>query len=661
MAEGNGSGMKAVLVLSALLAPSILAQDWDPMPPDELSLQRAPRGLRLNAMLLYRSVAIDDQKRTTEEHLRVKILKEEGRDQADIEIPFIKGFTEVVDIRARTVQPDGKITPFEGMIFEKTIMRAQKFRYLTKTFTMPEARVGAILEYRYTIKRKELRGGEWRLQSGLFTLHARFSVKPAHFDHGRFDPPMLQWTALNVKQDTRPKVNPDGGFSLELDDVPAFESEPYTLPEHELIPRFLFYYLSTLMNITAYWQDTIKAWSDDAESFLGKPKAMAEAAASIVRPSDSDDEKLQKIYARVQSLRDLSHGNGRTSQELKRDDIKQNRSALDVWKRGYGTGRDMDLLFVALARAAGFDSYFVRYVGRNKGVFHRSLPDAQQFNGFLAVVALKKAGGGIEDVFLDPAVPGLRYGMLDWDSTGVAAVQLGPEGGGFIDIHNRPEWGGTIHRKGTLNLDTSGGLSGTVVVSFTGQEALSRRKEAKELELDETRRVDDLEETVKGWVSDGARVKLLKMSGWEDTEESLTGEFSVEIPDFAASTPHRLLTPATVFRTHRLLRDAMQHSDRVHPFYFSYAWQEDDDLTIRLPPGADVEELPGRATTESNLARYRSWCEKQPGAIQLKRVLALDGIIFRDTAGLRSFFNSVRLSDENMAMVRRPVPGGSGR
>ena len=97
------------------------------------------------------------------------------------------------------------------------------------------------------------------------------------------------------------------------------------------------------------------------------------------------------------------------------------------------------------------------------------------------------------------------------------------------------------------------------MVSFTGQDALWRRKQAKEGDLDETRKREDLEDTMKAWVTDSARVKLVKMGGWEDSEESLTAEFSLEIPDFASSTVRRLLSPATVFRTHRLLQDAVQH------------------------------------------------------------------------------------------------------
>src|ERR1051326_8925437 len=326
--------MKTTLLAIAFAPAILLAQEWAPIPQDQLSLDHVPHGLRLNAIYLYRSLAFDDQKKTAEEHLRIKILKEEGREYANIEIPFLKGFTEVSDLRARTVQPDGKSTVFDGAVFEKTVFRARKFRYLAKTFTMPDVQVGSIIEYRYTLKRKEIGDASWTLQSELYTLHARFSIKAARFEAYA----TLQWTLINVKEELRPKVNPDGTATLELDDVPAFEPEEYTLPEREIKPRFQFYYLSSAMSVQKYWTDTFKAWSEDIEKFLGKPKDLADAVPSIIAPSDSADEKLRKIYTRVQRLRNLSHEIGRSSQEFKREEIKENKSAQDVWKRGHGTG-----------------------------------------------------------------------------------------------------------------------------------------------------------------------------------------------------------------------------------------------------------------------------------------------------------------------------------
>lgn len=635
-----------------------LAQDWPDIPAAELAVDRAPRGLHLNAVLLYRSLTFDDQKRTADEHLRIKILTDEGRDHGNVEIPFLKGATEVADIRARTVQPDGRTVPFSGIVYEKTVVRAQKLRYLAKTLTLPDVRAGSIVEYRYTIRRKEIGIAEWRIQSPIYTMHAHFSIKAAKFD-AYLDFPILRWNAFHVKQGTRPKPLPEGGYSLDLDDIPALESEDFALPDSELTSRFEFYYLSSRLDGELFWAETMKGWSREVESFLGNPKALADAAASISQESDTDDQKLRRIYSRVQRLRNLTNEIPLSSKQAKREDIRPNKNAPDVWKRGYGTGRDIDLLFVALARAAGFDADLVVYAGRNRGFFHRNLPSAEQINGYLAVVTLKTPTGGAEDIFLDPAVPTLRYGMLDWDSTGVSAIRLHGGSGSFIEIPSRPEWGGKIERKGTLDLDPSGKLAGSVVVSFTGQEALWKRKQAKEQHLDETRNRDDLEDAVKEWLGDSAHIELVKTAGWDDTAESLVAEFRVEMPDFAVSTARRLIAPTTIFHTHRRLREALQHGSRVSPFYFPYPSREDDEITIRLPEGVEVEGLPDRAIVDIKSARYETFFESHAGALQIRRVLELNETLYSNIGALREFFDSVRDGDENRILLRRS--SGNGR
>ena len=93
----------------------------------------------------------------------------------------------------------------------------------------------------------------------------------------------------------------------------------------------------------------------EVEGFVGKRKAM-EGAAQIVSPSDTPEVKLQKIYARVQQLRNVSYEVRKTEQQQKREKEKEPANVEDVWKRGYGEGIQITWLFLGLVRAAGFDA-----------------------------------------------------------------------------------------------------------------------------------------------------------------------------------------------------------------------------------------------------------------------------------------------------------------
>ncbi len=158
------------------------AQSFQPAFPEELKMTSEPLAPGAPAVILYRQVERDDNGRTSHEdnYVRIKILTEEGRKYADVEIPFFKVSEDIVHIRARTIRPDGSSVEFDGKVFEKAIVKGKGVKYLTKTFTLPDAQVGSIIEYFYTIDLGEhyIYESHWILSDELFTKKAVFSLKP---------------------------------------------------------------------------------------------------------------------------------------------------------------------------------------------------------------------------------------------------------------------------------------------------------------------------------------------------------------------------------------------------------------------------------------------------------------------------------------------------
>ena len=139
------------LFLSLLLiAPAAADNAWQPISQDELKMTAEPLAPGAAAIYLYRQVDRDDADFKQYNYSRIKILTEEGRKYADVEIPFVKGAENIRNLQARTIHRDGSIANFEGKAFEKTIVKSQGVKVLTKTFTLPEVQVGSIIEYRYT-------------------------------------------------------------------------------------------------------------------------------------------------------------------------------------------------------------------------------------------------------------------------------------------------------------------------------------------------------------------------------------------------------------------------------------------------------------------------------------------------------------------------------
>ena len=272
-----------VLVIAALRSP-VVSAGFQPVSPEELKMTREPLAPGAAAIVLFRQVDRDDTGRTAHEndYFRVKILTEEGRKYADIEIPYFKDRGSVTAIRARTIRPDGSIADFDGKVFDKSIAKAKGLKYLAKTFTLPEVQVGSIIEYYYTI---DLAENSFSTRTGSsatsFSRKApRFSLKPYHSD---YSPMGVRWSWQGLPPGTVPPA--EGGdhvVRLEASNIPAFQTEDFMPPENEMKSRVDFTYSEDQFEAdpAVFWKRTGKKLNEQLESFIGKRKAMEQAVAA---------------------------------------------------------------------------------------------------------------------------------------------------------------------------------------------------------------------------------------------------------------------------------------------------------------------------------------------------------------------------------------------
>jgi hypothetical protein len=171
----------AVVVGSAGLwgASIARADEWKPITPEELKLKILEEAPGAPAVILYKEVLKDDGRIPHEDtYIRIKILTDEGRKYANVEIPYFKDAGAVHGIRARTVRPDGSVVVFDGKAIDQTIVKAKGVKILAKTFTLPNVQAGSIIEYHYTIDYNGLyESSRWILSDELFTKYAKFGLK----------------------------------------------------------------------------------------------------------------------------------------------------------------------------------------------------------------------------------------------------------------------------------------------------------------------------------------------------------------------------------------------------------------------------------------------------------------------------------------------------
>ena len=379
----------------------------------------------------------------------------------------------------------------------------------------------------------------WLLSNELFTKKAQFSLKPTR---GTYYAYTLRWSWHTLPPGAEAKQGPDHIVRMEANNIPAFQTEDYMPPPNELKSRVDFIYEEGLpeKDQASFWKRVGKERNGQLESFIGKRKAMEEAVAQIVSPSDSQDVKLRKIYDRVQQIRNKSYELRKTEQEENRAKEKPVENVEELWKRGYGNGQQLTWLFLGLVRAAGFEAYGCWVSGRNEYFFTPATTQSTKLN---ANVVLVKLNG--KDLYFDPGGAFTPFGLLEWSETGVPGLRLDKDGGSWIRTTLPEASESRIERTGKLKLSDTGDLEGKITVTYIGLEAMYHRLE--ERNADEVARKKFLEEWVTSQIAVPAEAELTNKPDWTSSETPLVAEFNLKIPGWASNAGRRVVIPAAIF------------------------------------------------------------------------------------------------------------------
>ena len=376
---------------------------------------------------------------------------------------------------------------------------------------------------------------------------------------------------------------------------------------------------------------------------------MEEAVAGIVAPGDSPDVKLQKIYARVQQIRNRSYEVEKTEQEQKRVKEKGPENVEDIWKKQYGYGQQLTWLFLALARAAGFEANGMWLADRENYFFFPQRMDGRSLDANVVVVKLNG-----KDVFFDPGAAFTPYGMLPWTETGVMGLKLDKDGGSWLNTSLPGAAESGIRRKADLKLNDTGELEGKLVVTYTGLEASQRR--VSERLADDAERKKYVEDEVKDAIPIVSEVELTNQPDWKDSSPPLVAEFSLKITGWVSGAGRRALFPVGLFAAPE--KHLFDHADRVQPVYFEYPFQRADDITIDLPLGWQISTVPQPQLLDAKAITYNLNAANDKGTLHVNRVLNVDVLLLpvENYPNLRKIFQIVRTGDEQQVVL---LPGAS--
>lgn len=580
------------LVLSSIGWATVNAagEEWRPLEPDHLALKAAVVEPNADAEAIFWDIRVDDGGQNDlvlSHYVRIKIFTERGRDKhSKIDIPYISG-VKIKDVAARTIKPDGSIVELlKDDIIEKTVVKVSGLKLRTKTFAFPGIEPGAIIEYKWkeVISNSSANNLRLQFQRDIPVQTIRYHIKPA----GKMT---VDVRAFNMDEPQFEKEK--NGFQVTtVTNMPAFREEPLMPPEDNVRSWAMVKYYSILSLLLGYPMLASSVYSG-FQPYMKVDKEIKAKAAEITAGAATDDEKLQKIFefVRTNIKNTQDENSGFTDDQIEK--LKENKKPSDTLKRGVGPGIDINLLFAALANAAGLEARVALLPDRGQRLFDRNvhIPGALRPSN----IAVRS---GTSWKFFDPGLPYITADMLRWQEEGVDA----------LIADERPTWTRTPlsppekskeKRTATLKLDENGTLEGDVTVEYTGHLAVERKRLNDE--DSPTQREENLKEMVKNRLS-SAELTNIVIENATDPVKPFVYKYHVRIPEYAQRTGKRLFFQPGYFN--KGVEPMFSAGTRRYPIYFHYPWSEEDAITIELPKGYTLDNADRPAPIGAGISKH---------------------------------------------------------
>lgn len=567
------------------------AERWEPVTRAELAGGPPAFDATAGAEALFWKVWVEDEYESGDfrairrHYLRVKIhTAQAAQEWSQREIRFPAGNARVLDVVARTIQPDGSIAEMESRAVAKAVLvRYRGERLQGVRFAPPNVRPGCIVEYRYREIHLDAAAHyeEFRLEMDLPARRIVYHLRPLQIPG--FAQRQMTFRARLVAPG---RTDKDGYGIVEVADVPAFRREPHMPPEGQVKSwMLLFYTQEKLTTPAAFWR---KTGIEQAKEFdrACKPDAeLRRIAATLAAGAGSDEDKLRRIAEWCR--REIRVVTSFAPESLRAHGVDLDFDARRTLAKRAGTPRGFDLLFGALARAAGLDVRFARVPSRKRFFFDQEMMDLRFVNSFQIAV---RVGGGWR--CYDPAVSWLPWDMVLWDEEAQWALLCDADSTRFIETPVAEPVRSSRVRHADLVLEENGDLAGTVRVALSGHWN-ERLREALAEDADSMASFRE----IMDWDKDGIGTEGLRILPVADATDSCRAEVQVRLRGHATSAGSRLLFEPSAWWARA--GATFTESSRRWPVAFWHGWADRDSLRIRVPAGWRLEELPAIRPLES--------------------------------------------------------------
>jgi hypothetical protein len=586
----------AFLLLSESLQAGVVKADkfeWDEITAEDWAISRDTTKKIFDAAMIFEKINADDEGLDDDRcyrtiYRRIRVLTDNGREWGDVEVPILSFDQKIEAIQGRTVLEDGTSIPLDDdHVYEKESVKSKQFEFKQFTFSMPSVTNDCIIEY--IIKyRLDDPVKDWTIQKDIPLLKGQMHWKyfqgtpdVQYFIFSDYLVPNYLWLNCNhdkVKSEQLPNLKDPEALLLTIRDVPPYENERYSLPESSLKAKLVTYYSAGKASIS-YWGDIISKIRRGAVYFCEENDEIDEVIESFGELK-SDHEKIDSAFNWIQeNIVNLAYDDI-YNEKGKKEKTKNNESIDDILERGYGSRREVNLLFYDMLREMNVDAKLVYAVNRNNDIL---VKDAKYWQFDSELIAVPEKLGGYKFY-----APGYKFTKTDFVPWFLEGIEVLVEGSTNVFEHTPFADQSFSKQCRNYNLTVSGDLdvSGELEIIASGHCARSLRVYLNDNDtLEYETLLKDRYEDDFGAVT----LDSFTLENYENRDEPVRVTCKTSYPDLMTQGDRLFLN----------MSDFMEQAS--NPFYsltrresvlFNYAYEIRESVKFGIPPGWIVEALP---------------------------------------------------------------------
>lgn len=517
---------------------------------------------------------------------KIKILKNEGLEWCDQQINYYQADNSwkesIKNLSGTTYNLENDKVVKTKLSKEHMFDEDVDKKYKVKKFTMPAAKVGSVIEYKYTIVSDfyyNLR--DFTFQSSIPILYTSFeAILPEYFRYNVNNPGYITLKTKNEKvnesfpishRDEFGKYQPSlkciaNSYKFEGENIPAIKDESFVWTVDDYISKVSFELKSINMPYSMQ-VNASNSWSN-----IDKELLESSAFGGNLKKADLFKDEVTKG--------ELTLDNAREIQNTIKEKVKWNdknsiipENLKDALKNGIGNNADINFLLINALQAGGFNAFPILMSTRSNGRMPLAHPSISAFNYMITGVQIDTML-----YFTDAATKYGDWNILPEKCMVIQARIISPNFSNWVDLSTTTS--GLVFKLAQINLSDSK-IQANVAETRKGSAALNAR-----VDYNNHKNQEDYIESIKKKL--GCEVEDLSIQNLENTNDEFRLSYT-QTSDINLGEDYLYITPLV----EKLFSDnPFKEENRSFPVQFNYLINYIQMATVTIPDGYVVEEAP---------------------------------------------------------------------